>query len=469
LPNSDALTGLAAGALLMLAIGSLPIAIRWGKVGPLGLRALDVWPLATAVFFGATTLVSVLAGSPSLRSAQAAIGSRYLASGLVWLSGFVAVAAVIAILSRRERRMPVVPLLETCVARVTAGSAVALAIGVWSVRVIVAVRYGIHYSGSATADRIEDLPYGMSILQSLTNTVGLFVPVWAYIVLRSRRGPRLRALCALLLCGELVSAFMSGRRELVFLLFLLLFIELSRSHRKRIRAAILVAMGIALIWVAFPRFEAARYAASATVDPGQQDLIEFLSGTARPSLDSPSSLRESLADRSATYVVWAAEVVQAQRTHSFLNGSVLVKGILFTVPSALIPEKRGWRSGDTYINEEMGIDRGDSPDSIAMTGLADFGPAGVLVYSLAFGGLIILGERIATLWRNRSAFLACVVMLATVRGAALVERTIVGLAVDVRNILILAVVTWLLGFVLEKPRGDRSRVRRRGSQFMIPV
>lgn len=442
--------GFLAGATL--AIGLMPLVVRVASGGLSRVQVLDLWPAAAGVFFGGTTLLAVVAGALDGGSGQPSALTRYQVTGMIFLGAYVlASTGFVLIVSRRHRR-PLAAVLRETLPSINMRLILVLVVVVWFSRALLGLKYGLHYSGSGTEQRVGALPYGISVIASLSTTISVILPVWAYVTLRSGSRRLVVLMAFLLLSGELLIAFFGGRRTFVFMSALLVLIELTYKRRRGLSTAVVSVLLIGLAWIAVPRFEQARFVASKSIDTSKEDLVEFLEAAKAPRRFGLSGFESNLPERSAIYVEWAAEVARALQDHPFFRGEVLLKGILFSVPTVLVPGKREWEWGEQLINGRLQIGRGDSPNSVAMVGMADFGLSGVLLYAVGFGVFLVTAEILANRIRTSAPLLSLIILLSALEAAVMVEQTIVTLSAQVRNIVLIAIVVGIVH--LMKVRGD---------------
>jgi len=443
--------GALAISLLTALIGVTPLVIRVTRGTLSRISVAEFVPVASGVFFGISSIVAFGFAKSLGLSAFGNHRSIDLTGGAFAYLLFTAGAALALLLIPRDGvgatgLSSAVSILKRAKAR----HIVVVAGFVWLVRLYAGSRYALFYSGSGTTWALDRVPYWLSVSMSLADTLGVAIPAWAYLRVRHSRIGIEKILAVSLLLGESYYMFAQGRRAFLFLVVLIAVLHMVDTGFLQLRGMFLftAAIVVSALFI-FPRLLGVRYVLShgyVTNEVSAQKQF-YLATKYRLSSGKLEGLYlENMALRSGSYLAWAAEVVEGSRATDYLMGKAVADNLAFVVPSALIPEKRNWSWGETLINRHYDIARSDSPNSVAIAGLADFGFFGCVLYGMLFSLLLALGERISVLVSGELQLVAAISLLQLFAMAVLAEQSLVHHFATLRNIALfmIAAAIWRL-------------------------
>lgn len=214
------------------------------------------------------------------------------------------------------------------------------------------------------------------------------------------------------------------------------------------KAVIILVVGV-LCALGMSRFYLATRTASYTL-PASATLMDRLEAGVdalqRPQVyDLDEAVRENQSTR--TFVVgYLAELIEAiDATDRSTQGDLLMLNVATAVPTSIWPGK--WRviyqvgSDEIACHAKLGLPAWDAANSILTEGLCDFKWPGLLLYPLAMAAMMTLANLAV---RRAPLIVRGLVCFATIGGLLHVEGVLTGYIVGLRNIALMAAVTWSL-------------------------
>ena len=205
---------------------------------------------------------------------------------------------------------------------------------------------------------------------------------------------------------ELIQSFLTGRRELLFLFFLVAFVSYLKTVRLQLAHLFWGALGaVVMVMVLAPFF----YHLRATMQenevhsaPVEERLSRMLSEVLPDAqatfnlsemLEKESGYRTNMGTRSYLLTPLTQTVEAIEEGTDYLYGQVLFRAFLLAVPRFLWPGKGDYlmmedAPTEQFIQIHFGMPLGDVSSTLVWHGYADGGLLGILVYMGIFGLLV---------------------------------------------------------------------------------
>lgn len=303
----------------------------------------------------------------------------------------------------------------------------------------------------------EDNTVLVSPLASLM--VSALTPVLALTALAFGNQPPSRMRTIALVLGLVLAATLmtQGRRLFLFnTIAVLIALFATRNMRTLLtpRMAVLVLLVIVSAWGASRFFVSMRVAGyslppTATIQERVTGAFDVLMNPQMYNLDEVIEENQS----TRTFVVgYLAELIEASdATQRTTEGDLLLLNVATSVPTAIWAGK--WEvisrvgSDENACHPKLGMPAWDAANSIITEGLCDFRWPGMLIYPLAVVWLMTLANLAV---RRAPVVVRTLVCFATVGSLLHVEGVLTGYLVGLRNIAMMAIVTWLLSYLFER-------------------
>jgi hypothetical protein len=265
---------------------------------------------------------------------------------------------------------------------------------IWLLRMIVALRYGILFSGSATRERVLSQPYYIVVLSSLARTLAVGCLVWSSASFWSdkRFFAKYAAVCVLIL--ELIWMFLFGRRFILMWYVFIVFGFLSswrRINRKYLLILLLI-FGFVFQFL-FPFFLKVRYHYYSSIKQRRLNPIKHVGKAAIEASGSNNdatrgsmhNFRKNMSMRPLFLRRFICRICEGLDKKSPMMGRALLRSFEYMIPSAIFPSKTTRLPPEQLIQEHFGFPLGDTAITWPATGCADFGIPGGLIAGLIVG------------------------------------------------------------------------------------
>ncbi|MCP4613421.1 MAG: hypothetical protein GY845_32420 [Planctomycetes bacterium] len=263
---------------------------------------------------------------------------------------------------------------------------------IWLLRMIVALRYDISFSGTATRERVLSQPYYIVVLSSLARTLAVGCLVWNSASFWSdKRFTKYVAACFLLL--ELFWMFLSGRRRILIWCIFVAFGYLSSCRRFNLKKLLLLLLTFGIVFqFLFPFFLKFRFHYYST-EQQQLNPVERIGKTAIKAFgkdnDVPASsiqnYSRNMSMRPLFLRRFICRICEGLDKKSPMMGRVLLRSFEYIIPSAFFPNKITRSPPEQMIQEHFGYPLKDTAITWPATGCADFGISGGLIAGMIVG------------------------------------------------------------------------------------
>lgn len=281
------------------------------------------------------------------------------------------------------------------------------------------MKYGIVLSGSFSFGEMMAVPYPVRALNSVVKFAGIGVALLAVAKIATRQPGRV--LCFMVIAMETAYMFTRGRRFLFAFIIAGFLVYLIPRMRMKMKHAVIIIVCVALLWnFFFPLFVSVRKQwqinPDAPVSVWFSDAINDLRDDSTVTVstlsledEGYSSIEARLRAANSIYVVAEAQ----QQDVPNLRGRVFLGSLVGAVPHAIFPWKRSFHVyEDEAINSRYHVQTasGDLSTFMPMTGLADFGLLGALLYGVVFVIIIRLAQYLYLGMYKHTPLAACIAM-----------------------------------------------------------
>lgn len=306
------------------------------------------------------------------------------------------------------------------------------------IRLYIGVKYELLVSGSETEDRILSLPYEIIIIRSIINFFIFPSMVWSATQIVNKK--KLTFVPSVILFSEFIQMFFQGRRQILFLFFVFLFVSivLTKKIKKRliIWTAIIAFVFITIIspsFLIFRNLYLDNQNKINSVDNVLYNLPLLFSTNNNSELN-----KENLRIRS--YINdWNLKIIERSGIFDGLNGKVFLLSAYWIIPRFLLPNKYSTITPEFLINRFSNNQITDSPENLVGYGFADFGLIGSLIYGMTFGIILSFVENIANRFKDRLKFMSLSLISVFMFTAFSVEQSLISVFAVLRSALILFV------------------------------
>lgn len=348
---------------------------------------------------------------------------------------------------------------------------------IWLLRMTVALRYGILFSGTATRERVLSQPYYIVVLSSLARTLAVGCLVWSSASFWSdkRFFTKYAAACVLIL--ELIWMFLFGRRCILMWYVFIVFGFLSSWRRLNLKYLLILLLIFGFVFqFLFPFFLKFRYHYYSSIKQQQLNPVERIGKTAIEAfgnnndgpIDSMHNYSKNMSMRPLFLRRFICRICEGLDKKSPMMGRALLRSFEYVIPSAVFPNKTTLSPPEQIIQEHFGYPLKDTAITWPATGCADFGIPGGLIAGM------IVGLWIAFIGLSSKPLLSRHPMLSlTLTGGMMVcliqvESSLIRYWEFCRNVLILLVIAEflsafrLLYFYLAKQQQVKSKENKTG-------
>ncbi|MCP4713389.1 MAG: hypothetical protein GY869_32570 [Planctomycetes bacterium] len=315
---------------------------------------------------------------------------------------------------------------------------------VWFFRLLLGIKYGIFFSGTASSERVAALPYVVVVIQMILKVVSLGCLVWSCGMIWHRRRRTPLSLSILIL--EFAWAFVKGRRwifEIIVIVALVLRICNLHFKARYIYGATMI-LSFVLLWV-YPTFIGIRdqYKYS---DPDDNAVIRYAQTTKsviadqfkESSGDINSQLyQKNMAHRALTPIRFNCSVLKAQEGYPLMWGRAIWSTVVWAIPSAIYPQKIEHPAPEQYVQSHYNFQESDEASNWPAYGCADFGVMGGLLMGLLLGAVLRLMEHAVLMLIISYPFVALCLMAGALNAAIFVEASPNSLWSMLRSVVIL--------------------------------
>lgn len=290
------------------------------------------------------------------------------------------------------------------------------------VRAVFAFSYGIFSSGTATAERMQALPYYLFVARSLLDLVFWGCIFWSFV--KILYGKKLTLLPSLILMIEILLIFFRGRRQMLYFVFLFIYLYIVFGYRVNFKILIpAAAVIVILVNIVFPYFLSFREISLRS--NSNLELLENYSYsyyTLSQSGIDKYYYEKNIADR--VYInTWNIDILSKSSLLDGLNGQAMFSSIIWIIPSPFLPFKGLLKDPEYLINYKLGLSMQDSPSNWPAYGFADFGLLGGLIYGLLLGLVLYLLQSFAHYNFKKFPFLTYVILGSVAFIAFFIEET----------------------------------------------
>lgn len=335
----------------------------------------------------------------------------------------------------------------------------AILITAWALRIFIAAKYGILFSGSGSEDAILSLPYWISIASPLVQLlVGGVVIIAAVATTRDYK----KFAWAILFTEVSWAYVSSGRRSVIFLMLIIASI-LFLLRTIRFKGAIISAAAIFIIvTVSTPLFLTVRNINSDYLAAGFPATDAFkkaaFDGVKRCGigLNCRELISENAIERGNALEFKKSIVAALSDGRSFLLGHGLINTIQWSIPSVLIDKPR--LMTEQLIQEKLGLPFGDDAISIPAVAYADFGLAGVTIAGMAVA--LVSHILLAFALQQKSTILTLSITFGILKILFDIESDPLGFIALIRNAATLCLAYWLIDTLMSGLRAQKQRSKK---------
>jgi hypothetical protein len=366
---------------------------------------IDISILITGITFGLAPFISVFYGSSFPDEKPLNVAYSYIGI-MLFLSGLVIVKKIFT--NKIKNNFTLNSLLLS-VNKINSKQVFIFYSAYFIIRLIFATKYGIFGSGSATSERMTALPYFLFVTRSLLDLTLFGVLVWCITKILINK--KIIVFPAIIIIIETLLIFFRGRRQMLFILFLFLYLYIILGYRINFKIFIpsLVIL-ILMVNIIFPIFISLRDASLRTSQTGDvlNDYKASYYVLSRTGIDK-QYYESNVAQR--VYINnWNIDILKKSSLSDGLNGQALAMCIIWAIPRPLLPIKGSLKDPELLINVSYGLPLTDSSSNWPAYGFADFGVIGGLLYGLLLGLLLLSFQYFAKFNLKKFPFLTFIII-----------------------------------------------------------
>ncbi len=386
--------------ILSTGVCVLAIALSWrGILEPKSLNFYQLIMLFVGIFFGLGSWTAFIYGSFSLPTEPV----------LILFETYLIIALYILALKLAERLSvttisPAVPYYNNPFSIISGfyrysliswQPIVAVACCIWLLRIFLGMRFGLWFSGSAKSEVMLNMPYSLVVLRQISIIMMLGCHIWAAGSFWSSVRTSTKYTAAILLATEFFWAFMQGRRLIIMWVVFILF-GFFASGRKLSAKYILTFLVVMFFIVnfLFPFFLSVRAAKTSRYSHYQDTFKGFSSSVVYAyknfQRSSKKMNRENMQNRPLGLYRFIAQICEKSENTAPMFGSALLRSLVMSVPSAIVPAKRKLLHTEQHIQQHYNLDLTDSAITWPAMGSADFGVLGGFLAGIIVGSLIFI-------------------------------------------------------------------------------
>jgi len=386
------------------------IASRRAILYPAGINLLDIVLIFTGIYFGFGPWVAFIYGGGRFiydmylpPEPVSLLLKAYLVIGLymlgLWCMRWFAVNSKKSKLLRSgsRDRFSLIELFRQY--RMIKWQLVATIMGlIWFLRVIIGLRYGIWFSGTATMERVLGMPYYIVIFNQLSVIMAMGILVWGSTSFWTDRRLFIRFTAAAVLLSEFCWAFVKGRRW-ILIWFVFVFLGFLASKRKlKLKNVIVVLLVVVFAFqLVFPFFLGVRRFYSIMEGKSRNPIVRFAKAVVLAYENHDTALTgihsENLRARPLFLRRFICRICEGLNKEPPMMGTVLLRTFESAIPHMIFPGKRAKLPAEQLIQEHFNYRLADTAASWPAVGCAEFGLPGGFIIGLFVGLFIICAER----------------------------------------------------------------------------
>ncbi len=326
---------------------------------------------------------------------------------------------------------------------------------IWSLRIILAVNYGILFSGTASSENTLGVPYWLVIALSISNILGLGCLLWASIIINTTGSSFIRSAARIILLLEFLWFFMKGRRYLLsWLLFVIIGYVVSQTKIAFKTFAIVSMITIFIITVMFPLFLTIRTVYFSEIR--SESAIEQLISSTKEAYNQQGKIQhietyESNLSTRPLVSRFVTRILEKQSSpNDLMAGNALLSSIMWAIPSAILPSKIGTLQTEQLIQSHYGMRQFDTSITWPALGVSDFWILGGFFAGICVGGVILFMGYIIRRNQINHPFLALVFIASIIYTVFQVEENPVAYWVLLRGIFIILIIVNSFSFLTKR-------------------
>lgn len=272
----------------------------------------------------------------------------------------------------------------------------AMVIFLWSIRILVGVKYNIWMSGTSSTKNLSALPYHLTVLRSLAYTLNMGYLVWAAACFWSDKRYLYKYSALAVLITEFFWFFALGRRYvLIWMVFMFLgFIASERKIKLKNILFIILIIIITLNFL-FPYFQTVRYCYISKKRTADYNAFEDFVRAAIDAFKANNNLSrklttENMSTRPLFLRNFTCSLCQGLEEKKPMMGKAFLRSIAYVIPSAIMSSKTTHLQTEQYIQHHFGYPEVDEACTWAAVGCADFGIIGGFISGLILGLWILV-------------------------------------------------------------------------------
>jgi len=395
----------------VLVLAGLHLALRARKLSNIAMVDIAIWMLG--IFFGLGPWIAFiyadwrLTDTPS-ETLLIAYPSIWLFMVGLWVVGKLTVRTRAALTEQGE--VIVLGRVSETILQITQTNLItiiALTGFIWGVRLTLATKYGMLFSGTQSLERELALPYSIVVMRSLGDVVATGLLIWASATLFAN--PLLRFPAIIWLVGECFYIFTQGRRQLLLFAVTMSLTFLAMRGKLLLRHMIAFGIIVFLLWtVLMPAFFTIRnsllrnQSGNALVDVIQAFTAYMNIG--HSDVDD-AVYRKNLQARPMN-INFNFSIIESQDIAGKMWGRAFVNSVIFVIPRIILPIEEKPLLTEHQVQTYYGLQKIDTSMNWPAFGVADFGLFGAFIYGIVFGSCMTFMEWLAARLCHTLPFIA---------------------------------------------------------------
>ena len=267
----------------------------------------------------------------------------------------------------------------------------AMAIFLWSIRIIVGVKYNIWMSATSSAKNISALPYHLIVLRSLAYTLNMGYLVWAAACFWSDKRYLYKYSALAVLVTEFFWFFALGRRFILIWMVLMFLGFIASGCKIKLKSILFIILTIIItLNFLFPYFQTVRYCYVSKMRTGNHNAFQRFGQAAIGAFKADKKLSqklttENMSTRPLFLRNFICNLCLGLEEKKPMMGRAFLRSIEYVIPSAIMPSKTTHLQTEQYIQHHFGYPEVDEACTWAAVGCADFGIIGGFLYGLILG------------------------------------------------------------------------------------
>lgn len=316
----------------------------------------------------------------------------------------------------------------------------------WATRVYKGAAYGIIFSGSGTENAVLALPYWLSTLDSIMSLLGGGALIMLAVAAARGSGRWLWGLIVF----ELIWVFVNGgRRDVVFLSVVIIWIAWQAQVVRLPTAIAVLAMAASLLYVVTPLFLVVRNHNSNYLLQGAApfDALKHAISAGYNQCGVGfrcSELTSENIEIRGNAMEFTKSVVNSSRNgYPFLDGSGIMHSLSWSVPSAILPKPE--MMTEQFVQASFGLPLVDDAISVPVLAYADLGLLGCMLAGICVALFVRLFSQLSL--KQPTDLLALSMLYGLVRAIWNIESDPLAYTVLLRDSALLILVAQALSFV----------------------